>query len=766
MLKCGVVLFCALMALIFGIRAAFAEDGIPDNCETGSTPQLFPRYENGNLLLVDWTTGDTARTLESGLAATQFMTRGWSADCRYLVGSVITGEIYDTVAWDAVNGGRIGAFTGGRQIAHPLTWLTAERLIIETRSGAYLWTLAGNIQTPLTTTSDGNARSFSGVRLENGQILATLAIPPRGALAVYDLNSGTLLSLTDASGSAATFPQVSNSDEVGERCISRGSTSYANDVRIIYQAYNRQIVLVERSTNDLLRVIETDVDLHRIEQNGYWSANCRYLAVRINERNFVVYDLGTGTDAAVARIAETPETLGGITVLRWSPDEQYVFLMGRYGVAIVNLATHQLATQHIEDEYLLTVMSYRGYGFREARWEEGTVTWYAMRAPECFITFDLNSAQTVNVGDPHPCGRRSPTGVSQAEDRWPADQRFCEFTPYYSFPAQQLSLIDVARGREVVEVIETGLVIDGSVSLETSRTCRYIVGHLRHGNDGRVVIWDLETNRRVGEIDQVFDLYPYNLRHFTYGLYNSYQSWFWTPDDRYLLLQTDRGAVLWDSTTSTQSVLWSSGISSRSFIEQSWVLSRGLLLAVAVGADNGVMAFDLASGQQVGWYPLDPRFSAPATYFVSDDGSRLVVYTDEANRPANGLRSGIIVYHLDNGQSSILVEQTDLRSSDIRLSPDGRFVVAVGQYTGIDVWDLQNPTLDGTPNYRHQILYPHRLRFLEGTNIGTFYITRRAEGYWNSPQEHIGTVYRYDLITGELIDETPGVRWGDFYTTP
>ena len=51
-------------------------DGIPANCENAtspySDPNLFPRYANGQLVLIDWSSGDTVRVLETDSAASNF----------------------------------------------------------------------------------------------------------------------------------------------------------------------------------------------------------------------------------------------------------------------------------------------------------------------------------------------------------------------------------------------------------------------------------------------------------------------------------------------------------------------------------------------------------------------------------------------------------------------------------------------------------------------------------------------------------------------
>ena len=82
-------------------------DGIPANCETASPyadPNLFPRYANGQLALIDWSSGDVVRVLETDSAAPNFWLLGWSPDCHYLAGGLGDGLYYTTILWDATSG--------------------------------------------------------------------------------------------------------------------------------------------------------------------------------------------------------------------------------------------------------------------------------------------------------------------------------------------------------------------------------------------------------------------------------------------------------------------------------------------------------------------------------------------------------------------------------------------------------------------------------------------------------------------------------------
>src|SRR5689334_16553206 len=99
-------------------------DDIPDNCENTHAPyyqpDVFPRYElqNHRLALVNWTTGETVREIETGLDTDFFQFEGWSPDCRYLSARVGGAGL---VVWDVPNSRRAGVFDNTRHYMNPYT---------------------------------------------------------------------------------------------------------------------------------------------------------------------------------------------------------------------------------------------------------------------------------------------------------------------------------------------------------------------------------------------------------------------------------------------------------------------------------------------------------------------------------------------------------------------------------------------------------------------------------------------------------------------
>lgn len=147
------------MVVIFSSASitAFAQgdDGIPGNCPYTHgifyAQNLFPRYEGGALALVDWTTGETQRTIPTTLTGEQFQIGIWSPECQYLSGSFGTLDdkgvmSWDTAVWDVVNNVQLTTFEDARIIPHPLTWDTnSTQILVETRFGAYLWKFGAEV---------------------------------------------------------------------------------------------------------------------------------------------------------------------------------------------------------------------------------------------------------------------------------------------------------------------------------------------------------------------------------------------------------------------------------------------------------------------------------------------------------------------------------------------------------------------------------------------------------------------------------------------
>ncbi len=316
------LLLWALLLIIF-VGLAHAQqtgDGIPDNCEyTGAAyyqANVFPRYEPpaSRLVLVDWSTTADVRELETGLVTGGFYALGWSVDCRYLAGAIINAAgNYDTVVWDAVNGGRVGTISDAVGQPHFVTWGPSNYLVVETRNGAILWNVPANSQLILTTSWDAyTVRNFSRLRwdAENNQLIVNLAV---GGRVAYDLTTGQEVPMAaNTTHSIPTDPNALGTVVIGGNaypCQIGYSYGYRNwfydsgyQVPGVYARYSFTDHLIYLALDDVdrpdetLQVIEGGLDIIWFEFRG-WSANCRYFAASLGNAD------GT-SDTAVFDIVE------------------------------------------------------------------------------------------------------------------------------------------------------------------------------------------------------------------------------------------------------------------------------------------------------------------------------------------------------------------------------------------------------------------------------------------------------------------------------
>jgi len=105
---------------------------------------------------------DTGEVLNTIADVRNFHTRSTSPNCRYLVGSVWRDNddpIYsaqgETTIWDAISGNIIATYPDLARIRpHRIHWSPdSQRLIVESRFGAFLWNFFDNTQVQLTTQS-------------------------------------------------------------------------------------------------------------------------------------------------------------------------------------------------------------------------------------------------------------------------------------------------------------------------------------------------------------------------------------------------------------------------------------------------------------------------------------------------------------------------------------------------------------------------------------------------------------------------------------
>lgn len=140
------ILFTLIVALSFFVRSPqldLAQADFLGSCNHAAGSSIYRpdgvviryEYRNARLLLISMTSGEIAQVLEESFSTTDLANLDWSPDCHTLFGTA-NGE---AILWDAVNGGRVATFSSVTP-KHTPYWNPARpSLILETRSGSYLW---------------------------------------------------------------------------------------------------------------------------------------------------------------------------------------------------------------------------------------------------------------------------------------------------------------------------------------------------------------------------------------------------------------------------------------------------------------------------------------------------------------------------------------------------------------------------------------------------------------------------------------------------
>jgi hypothetical protein len=191
----------ALLLLTAPITVA-ARDDIPGNCEVDGAEQAnwIPRYvtATGEIQLVDWTTREVVRVLDTEIDTDDFAVYLWSDDCRYLAGRIGPFEDTTLVVWDTVAGERVDSIDNLYLYAVRFSPDSSQALV-ETRTGAFLWRYREGQQVRLTDDFKCFGRSFrqidwdvaNNLFLGIEQDFSCRHAP--GPLRVHDLTTGELL---------------------------------------------------------------------------------------------------------------------------------------------------------------------------------------------------------------------------------------------------------------------------------------------------------------------------------------------------------------------------------------------------------------------------------------------------------------------------------------------------------------------------------------------------------------------------------------------
>ncbi|MCC6615366.1 MAG: hypothetical protein IT320_17960 [Anaerolineae bacterium] len=277
-----------------------------------------------------------------------------------------------------------------------------------------------------------------------------------------------------------------------------------------------------------------------------------------------------------------------------------------------------------------------------------------------------------------------------------------------------------------------GLPVDRLIQLEWSPNCRYLALRLpsSHGDPGMTVVWDAQSNTRVGSITT-----------YAPGGRPNYQ---WDPRGDYLVVSAnDEGTYLWHVPSNRQMPInpFECGL-----VATSWDYDAQQLYATSPleWGDNwctpyietgGLRIYDLTTGTtiatyRVGGYSLDYEFSDDGRYMILSGHGMSNVPVQVWDRTTGSLVASVPV---DEGGG---INHT---GAQIAISPDGRYL-AIGMLY-LRIWDLTQLVDDGSPQapafrYAGPTERIREVRFVDNQTLET--------STWSGTQ-------RWDLLTGAQL---------------
>lgn len=741
-----------------------AGDGIPDNCENTVAAfyqaNVFPRYEpqNGRLVLVDWTTGAEVRTLVENLPATRI--QGWSPDCHYLTGAAYhtqntentDDDTFETIIWDTTTGATMGTVPDAHIQPHHITWGPEDYLVVETRSGAFLWNVRTGTRVLLTSSSDGSGQSFkTGVfdwDFANNQLHTWLSIPPYGG-AIYDLTTGALVGISDHFGrafstdsSSATLAKAPESDALWCRPSNVSSVIYSwgdtyrgpafkpGNIRAVYEAYNRRIVLTDATSRETIQVVDEGVETGEFTLLGF-SPDCRFMGGGLrNARgryDTVIWDLKADP---VVRVQTAGGAIGYPYRVNWSPDSAYAVVSGRTTGYLGNLLSGESfrLTPRADEDCTQFPVGCVGslFALGQVNWETpGQVRIGLVGGSQVSIDLATGEAVGYTAGEGYSNAPTYPYAQWYGYYRYNSCKSIVRYEPY----SRRLAIREYNTG-ELLRVVEDHLELTGWEFEGWSPNCNYIVAAVGPRADSDTVIWNLATNRRVGVFENA-------LKHPHYFI--------WTPDSGAIVIQSRNGAYLWNLATNERVLLTEAATDDgRNFLSFAWDTARGQLLAVTVGAPNVVSAYDYHSGQLMRTYS-NGSSDAQVSFEVLNDGYRMTVWNTDENRQAQGFT----LWNLNDG-SSLKLTANQTGSPYLKFSDSGRFIASWNTV----FWDTQN--LAGgdfhPPTYVRDFGDSYGLKFESDSVVMTF--MPHADIYDVARRRYHLTTYRWDLASGALLSES------------
>lgn len=520
----------------------------------------------------------------------------------------------------------------------------------------------------------------------------------------------------------ASAVSAQSDDGIPDNCEYRYGQFYRPNLFPRYEPQNRRLLLVDWTTGAEVATLATDLDDTLIRA---WSGDCRYLAVATGSaesRATAVYD--TVDDRY---IGEVPDAHLAPHPITWGPHD-FLMVETRRGAVLWNVPENI--------QYPLAVgfntTTYRN--FDRLRWDADAYQMTGNLAVGGRIVVDMRTGgltvaagsapgEIVLGGERFACvpthGERGGSAVSGVTLNY----------------AESGGVVSVSRGRgSYGETLQT---LEGHVSPLTyspasmwSVNCRYVAGSListERADRYDTVIWGVLEGRRVATIPDAHDV-PHRLT--------------WDAAEKHVLVETRNGAYIWDLATDT-GVRVAAGVEAHftncaaqgcqptSFHHVRWDAGRNQMLGVPVDAPNAVVAYDVATGQEVTRYTVEGAME-PLDFITSDNSRYILVYADRR----------LTLFDLTTGAASpVGASLSDYFrfSGNAAFSTDGRFLALIDCCGQLYVWDLNTAPASAAPAYTYQGVYANYLPvfFVNGDTL-QLYSTKRINVVTG---EHVGTWY-------------------------
>lgn len=282
----------------------------------------------------------------------------------------------------------------------------------------------------------------------------------------------------------------------------------------------------------------------------------------------------------------------------------------------------------------------------------------------------------------------------------------------YDWGSTRLSLVSWTMS-ETIRDFETDFPVEAFYVLEWSPNCGHVLAEVTTGGATWLYAWNVSTGQLIGRLEGS----AYALRTL------------WSPDSTYLLFQYEPGGYLWNMQRGTPLLLNATVESSfkRSFYRAEFVMARNELLVVQVGSGNGVTAYDLATGQQTGFYHIGER-AAPVTYRRLDSDRSILVYSDGRETLDHSAPEGIALWDRETG-ASVQLDPNDEQQAlsswstfDILgdLSTTYLIIADYGIYDGkLYVWNLNHRSGETPlmPSYQHKLHQAGEIHLIDSRTL-------------------------------------------------